>query len=65
MGRGHVLQTLGRGEEALTCWVSALEKKPELARAEVEKAVKLAPNYAEARQLLEHLEKGKPTGGAQ
>jgi tetratricopeptide (TPR) repeat protein len=41
------------------------QKKPELARAEVEKAVKLAPNYAEARQLLEHLEKGKPTGGAQ
>jgi tetratricopeptide (TPR) repeat protein len=29
---GHVLQTLGRGDEALTCWVSALEKKPELAR---------------------------------
>ena len=41
------------------------QKKPQLARAEVEKAVKLAPNYAEARQLLEHLEKGKPTGGAQ
>jgi tetratricopeptide (TPR) repeat protein len=41
------------------------QKKPGLARAEVEKAVKLAPNYAEARQLLEHLEKSKPTGGAQ
>ena len=41
------------------------QKKPELARAEVEKAVKLAPNYAEARQLLEHLKKSKPTGGAQ
>ncbi|HXC48261.1 MAG TPA: tetratricopeptide repeat protein [Candidatus Sulfotelmatobacter sp.] len=41
------------------------QKKPELARAEVEKAVKLAPNYAEARQLLEHLGKSKPTGGAQ
>lgn len=41
------------------------QKKPHLARAEVEKAVKLAPNYAEARQLLEHLEKSKPTGGAQ
>jgi tetratricopeptide (TPR) repeat protein/TolB-like protein len=39
------------------------QKKPELARAEVEKAVKLAPNYAEARQLLDHLEKSKPTGG--
>jgi hypothetical protein len=31
----------------------------------VEKAVKLAPNYAEARELLEHLEKSKPTGGTQ
>lgn len=41
------------------------QKKPDLARAEVEKAVKLAPNYAEARQLLEHLQKSKPTGGAQ
>jgi tetratricopeptide (TPR) repeat protein/TolB-like protein len=41
------------------------QKKPELARAEVEKAVRLAPNYAEARQLLEHLEKSKSTGGAQ
>jgi tetratricopeptide (TPR) repeat protein len=41
------------------------QKKPELARAEVEKAVKLAPNYTEAQQLLEHLKKSKPTGGAQ
>jgi len=41
------------------------QKKPELARAEVEKAVKLAPNYAEAQQLLDHLRKSKPTGGAQ
>jgi len=40
------------------------QKKPELARVEVEKAVKLAPNYAEARELLEHLAKSKPTGGA-
>jgi tetratricopeptide (TPR) repeat protein len=29
---GHVLQTQGKGQEALECWVSALEKKPELAR---------------------------------
>jgi len=36
-------------------------KKPTLARAEVEKALKLAPNYAEARQLLEHLQNSKPT----
>jgi tetratricopeptide (TPR) repeat protein len=41
------------------------QKKLELARAEVEKAVKLAPNYTEAQQLLEHLRKSKPTGGAQ
>ena len=46
------------------------QKKPDLARAEVEKALKLAPNYAEAKQLLEHLQNSKPTekkpgGGAQ
>lgn len=40
------------------------QKKPDLARIELEKAVKLAPNYPQARELLEHLEK-KPTGGAQ
>lgn len=39
------------------------QKKPDLARAEVEHAVKMAPNYAEAKELLEHLEKAKPTGG--
>jgi len=39
------------------------QKKPDLARAEVEKAVKLAPNYAEAKELLERLQQGKPTGG--
>src|SRR5262249_31952585 len=31
------------------------QKKNDLARAELEKAIKLAPNYAEAKQLLEHL----------
>jgi len=41
------------------------QKKPALARAEVERAVKLAPNYAEARELLDHLQKSKPAGGAQ
>jgi Tfp pilus assembly protein PilF len=41
------------------------QKKPDLARAEVEKAVKIAPNYAEARELLERLQNSKPTGGAQ
>ena len=45
------------------------QKKTELARAEAEKAVKLAPNYAEAKQLLEHLQNSKsaekkPGGGA-
>jgi Tfp pilus assembly protein PilF/TolB-like protein len=43
-------------------------KKPNLARAEVEKALKLAPNYADAKQLLDHLQNSKPTekkpGGA-
>lgn len=33
-------------------------KKPELARAEAEKAVKLAPNYAEAKALLAHMGSG-------
>jgi len=37
------------------------EKKPELARGELERALKLAPNYAEAKQLLEHLHNGKPS----
>ena len=39
------------------------QKKPDLARAEVEKAVKLAPNYAGAKELLDHLGKNNPTGG--
>jgi tetratricopeptide (TPR) repeat protein len=41
------------------------QKKPELARTEVQRALKLAPNYAEAKALLEHLQKVKPNGGAQ
>jgi tetratricopeptide (TPR) repeat protein/TolB-like protein len=36
------------------------QKKTALARIEVEHALKLAPNYAEAKQLLEHLQNGKP-----
>jgi Tfp pilus assembly protein PilF/TolB-like protein len=40
------------------------QKKPNLARSEVEKAVKLAPNYPDAKELLDHLDKGKSTGGA-
>jgi predicted Zn-dependent protease len=37
------------------------QKKLDLARAEVERALKLAPNYAEAKQLLEHLQNSKPS----
>jgi tetratricopeptide (TPR) repeat protein/TolB-like protein len=40
------------------------QKKPDLARAEVEKAVKLAPNYTAAKELLQHLGTNNPTGGA-
>jgi Tfp pilus assembly protein PilF/TolB-like protein len=40
------------------------QKKPDLARAEVQHALQLAPNYAEAKQLLEHLgPAAKPKGG--
>jgi tetratricopeptide (TPR) repeat protein len=41
------------------------QKKPDLALAEVQKAVKLAPNFTEAKELLEHLEKTKQPGGVQ
>jgi tetratricopeptide (TPR) repeat protein/TolB-like protein len=41
------------------------QKKTDLARAEVQRALKLAPNYTEAKQLLEHLQNSKPNGGAQ
>jgi tetratricopeptide (TPR) repeat protein len=41
------------------------QKKFDLAHAEAEHALKLAPNYAEAKQLLEHLPNQKPKGGAQ
>jgi tetratricopeptide (TPR) repeat protein len=41
------------------------QKKPDLARAEVQRALHLAPNYAEAKQLLEHLQNSKPNGGEQ
>ncbi len=29
---GHALESLGQKDEARTCWVQALEVKPELAR---------------------------------
>ena len=40
------------------------QKKPELARAEVQRALKLAPNYSEAKDLLVRLQNIKPSGGA-
>jgi tetratricopeptide (TPR) repeat protein len=39
------------------------QKKNDLALAEVQHAVRLAPNYAEAKELLGRLQKGKPAGG--
>lgn len=39
------------------------QKKTAMARAEVEKALKLAPNYAEAKQLQERLDNAKGGGG--
>lgn len=39
------------------------QKKPDSARIELEKALKLAPRYPEARELLDRLEKSKPAGG--
>jgi tetratricopeptide (TPR) repeat protein len=41
------------------------QKKTEQARTEVQRALKLAPNYVEAKQLLEHLQNSKANGGAQ
>jgi Tfp pilus assembly protein PilF len=41
------------------------QKKLDLARTEVERALKLAPKYSDAKALLEHLQKVKPSGGAQ
>ena len=34
------------------------QRKTDLAKTELEKALKLAPNYSEARDLLEHLRSG-------
>jgi tetratricopeptide (TPR) repeat protein len=35
------------------------QRKPDLAKAELARALKLAPNYSEARQLMDHLQNGK------
>ncbi len=40
------------------------QKKTEQARTELEKAIKLAPNYSEAKELRDRLDRAKPTGGA-
>ena len=39
------------------------QRKTDLARTEAERALKLAPNYTEAKQLLERLQSSKPNGG--
>ena len=36
------------------------QKKPDQARVEAQRALKLAPNYAEAKELLDHLQAAKP-----
>jgi tetratricopeptide (TPR) repeat protein/TolB-like protein len=41
------------------------QKKLDLARTELERALKLAPKYPDAKELLEHLQKVKPSGGSQ
>ena len=41
------------------------QRKPDLARAELSKALKLAPNYSEARQLMERLQGNGGEKGAQ
>jgi tetratricopeptide (TPR) repeat protein len=39
------------------------QRKNDLALAEVQKAIQLAPNFPQAKELLEHLQKSKATGG--
>jgi tetratricopeptide (TPR) repeat protein len=41
------------------------QKKFDLARAEAQRALALAPNYASAKALLDHLQSSKPNGSAQ
>jgi tetratricopeptide (TPR) repeat protein/TolB-like protein len=41
------------------------QKKFDLARIEAKRALTLAPNYADAKELLDHLQNSKPNGGAQ
>ena len=39
------------------------QKKSDLAKTELQQALKLAPKYSDAKALLDHLQKGKPSGG--
>jgi tetratricopeptide (TPR) repeat protein/TolB-like protein len=39
------------------------QKKNDLALTEVQRAIRLAPNYVEAKELLDRLQKMKPAGG--
>jgi Tfp pilus assembly protein PilF len=59
---GELQAALGERESAVDRTTLARiyleQKKPEMARAELQKALKIAPNYSEARQLLEHLQNG-------
>jgi Tfp pilus assembly protein PilF/TolB-like protein len=41
------------------------QKRFDLARTELDRVLKLAPNYTEAKVLLEHLKDSRPNGGAQ
>lgn len=41
------------------------QKKFDLARAEAQRALALAPNYADAKELLDHLQNSKPIGNSQ
>jgi tetratricopeptide (TPR) repeat protein/TolB-like protein len=41
------------------------QKKFDLARAEAQRALALAPNYADAKALLDHLQNSKPIGNSQ
>jgi Tfp pilus assembly protein PilF len=41
------------------------QKKFDLARAEAQRALALAPNYADAKKLLDHLQNSTPNGIAQ
>ncbi len=56
------MQTRDSAVERVTLARIYLEqKKPELARAEVQRALKLAPNYTDAKELLNRLQDPKPT----